>query len=117
MADPKATSPLFVRIPSTEAEKLERAAFELKRPKQELVAEALRALELPKEGLGFGQYAFRRNDASDVLTTAQLARLLQVDEDTVRTLAKRGELPGRKVGRHWRFSRQAILDWLASGER
>jgi excisionase family DNA binding protein len=50
-----------------------------------------------------------------VLTAAQLAELLQVDERTVRALARKGELPGRKVGRHWRFSRRAVLDWLAAG--
>jgi excisionase family DNA binding protein len=47
----------------------------------------------------------------------QLAELLQVDEKTVRTLASKGELPGRKLGRHWRFSRHAVLEWLANGER
>ena len=36
---------------------------------------------------------------------------------TVRALAAKGELPGRKLGRHWRFSRQAVLDWLATPER
>jgi excisionase family DNA binding protein len=48
-----------------------------------------------------------------VLTADQLADLLQVDARTVRSLAARGELPGRKIGRHWRFSRRAVLDWLA----
>jgi excisionase family DNA binding protein len=47
-----------------------------------------------------------------VLTADQLADLLQVDARTVRSLAARGELPGRKIGRHWRFSRRAVLDWL-----
>jgi len=52
-----------------------------------------------------------------VLTVDQLAELLQVDAKTVRSLAAKGELPGRKLGRHWRFSRQAVLDWLATPER
>ena len=33
------TSPLFVRLPTASAEKLSRAAFELKTPKRELVAD------------------------------------------------------------------------------
>ena len=33
------TSPLFVRLPAASAEKLSRAAFELKTPKRELVAD------------------------------------------------------------------------------
>jgi len=52
-----------------------------------------------------------------VLTVEQLAELLQVDEKTVRSLAAKGELPGRKLGRHWRFSRHAVLDWLAMPDR
>jgi excisionase family DNA binding protein len=48
-----------------------------------------------------------------VLTAEQLAQLLQLDVRTVRSLAARGEIPGRKLGREWRFSRRAVLDWLA----
>jgi excisionase family DNA binding protein len=103
--------PLFVRLPTAEAEKLSRASVELGRPKQDLVAEALRALEVPGEGFGFG----RHDVAPEVLTAVQLAELLQVDAKTVRSLAARGELPGRKLGQHWRFSRRAVLDWLGSG--
>lgn len=33
--------------------------------------------------------------------------------DTIRLEAQRGNLPARKVGREWRFSKKAILDWLA----
>ena len=31
-------------------------------------------------------------------------------------LAEKKELPGRKVGEEWRFSREAILAWLAEEE-
>ena len=58
-----------------------------------------------------------RSREPDVLTVEQLAELLQVDEKTVSTLAAKGDLPGRKLGRHWRFSRQAVLEWLATPER
>jgi len=109
-AEDRPTSPLFVRIPTAQAERLDRASFELKRPKQELVAEALRSLEVPKAPVGFARpFAGGR----EVLTSAQLAELLQVDEKAVRDLARRRELPGRKIGRDWRFSRSAVLDWLA----
>jgi excisionase family DNA binding protein len=47
-----------------------------------------------------------------VLTPAQLAELLQVEEEAVVELAERGELPGKQVGEEWRFSRVAILAWL-----
>jgi excisionase family DNA binding protein len=38
----------------------------------------------------------------DVITDAQLARYLQLTLITIWRLRKAGELPGRKVGMHWR---------------
>jgi excisionase family DNA binding protein len=111
MEPERPTSPLFVRIPRAEAERLDRASFELKRPKQELVAEAIRTLEVRRPPVGFARPS---PGQSEVLTTAQLAELLQVDEEAVRALARRGGLPGRKIGRDWRFSRGAVLAWLAN---
>src|ERR671934_2498933 len=104
------TSPLFVRLPSEEAEKLDRAAFELKTPKAKLVAglvaryvdptrpealAALRALPLEPERTVVGRYSFRPADEADVLTAREVARLLRVGEQTVRRMAAGGELPGR----------------------
>jgi excisionase family DNA binding protein len=109
------TSPLFVRLPAASAEKLSRAAFELKTPKRELVT------DLVDRYLGVDEIVAGRAAPEargpDVLTVEQLAELLQVDDKTVRALAAKGELPGRKLGRHWRFSRQAVFDWLATPER
>ena len=109
------TSPLFVRLPTASAERLSRAAFELKTPKRELVADLVDRY-LGAEDLAVGRVAPQLREP-DVLTVEQLAELLQVDGKTLRSLAAQGELPGRKVGRHWRFSRQAVLDWLATPER
>ena len=109
------TSPLFVRLPTASAEKLSRAAFELKTPKRELVADLVDRY-LGAEDVAVGRVASQLREP-DVLTIEQLAELLQVDEKTVLSLAATGELPGRKLGRNWRFSRQAVLDWLATPER
>jgi excisionase family DNA binding protein len=46
----------------------------------------------------------------EVLTVGEAADLLKLSPYTVRELARRGELPGRKVGRGWRFIRGAIMD-------
>jgi len=109
------TSPLFVRLPTASAEKLSRAAFELKTPKRELVADLVDRY-LGAEDVAVGRVASQLREP-DVLTIEQLAELVQVDEKTVLSLAAKGELPGRKLGRNWRFSRQAVLDWLATPER
>jgi excisionase family DNA binding protein len=47
-----------------------------------------------------------------VLTLEQLAELLSLDAETARALAEAGEIPGRRLGDEWRFSRKAIIDWL-----
>lgn len=53
------------------------------------------------------------NTTREVLTVKQVAEFLQVSTDMVYRLAARGELPGRKVGRIWRFTRTAIEDYLS----
>ncbi|MFI5399246.1 MAG: ATP-binding protein [Candidatus Binatia bacterium] len=46
------------------------------------------------------------------LTIAEIAQRLSVSPDTVYRLAASGKLPGRKVGRVWRFSADAINRYL-----
>lgn len=48
----------------------------------------------------------------DLLTTKQLQEMLQVDRVTIYRMLKEGRLEGFKVGGQWRFSRQAIQQWL-----
>ena len=59
-----------------------------------------------------GRHSFRPAEIPEVLTPAQLAELLQVDAEMVVALAEQSELPRRKVGEEWRFSRTAVLAWL-----
>ena len=128
---------LYVRIPRSEAEKLDRAAFELGASKQDLIAglvaryvrpesarglRELEAVAAPKrtttveteEGLVVGRASFRPDEPREVMSLVALAGWLEVDEDTVRSLAESGELPGRRLGDEWRFARAAVLDWLAA---
>ncbi len=110
--------PLYVRLPAAAADRLDRAAFERKVAKQDLVAELVThhlddprrvTVELPEEGVTVGRHGFR---PAEVLTLAGAAELLQVGEDAVAELAEAGELPGRRIGGEWRFSRAALLGWL-----
>jgi len=57
------------------------------------------------------------DERKEVLNAEEASELLDVSVWTVRDLAHRGELPALKVGRSWRFSRQALLDYLAVGSR
>ena len=53
-------------------------------------------------------------DASEisVMTVAEVATFLRLAESTVYRLAQQGELPGRKIGGTWRFSRVTLERWL-----
>jgi excisionase family DNA binding protein len=117
---------LFVRIPSAEAEKLHRAADVLGTPKRELITKLVARFDphdpvwsqelagppVPADAeWAVGRHSFLPAE-TEVLTAAQLADLLQVEEETVVELAERGDLPARKLGEEWRFSRSAILAWL-----
>ena len=71
-------------------------------------------ISLPDEGMTVGHHAFTPSPPAEVLTPAQAAELLQVPEAELLGLAEAGSLPGRRIGQHWRFSRAALIEWLAS---
>lgn len=48
----------------------------------------------------------------EVMTIDELANYLQVSKSSLYKLAQDGKVPGQKVGRHWRFHREAIDAWL-----
>ena len=48
----------------------------------------------------------------DVMTSEQLCSYLQLSRSTLYKLAQEGKVPGQKVGKHWRFHREAIDRWL-----
>jgi excisionase family DNA binding protein len=119
--------PLFVRLPAEQALKLDRASHELKIAKKDLVAalvarhvdpsklDNLRrvVVEVGGNEMTVGRADFRPHDAPEVLTLEQAAELLQIDAEAAAELAESGELPGRRIGETWRFSRAAVLAWLA----
>jgi excisionase family DNA binding protein len=47
-----------------------------------------------------------------VMTIAELSEYLRVPKSTLYKLAQEGKVPGQKVGRHWRFRKEAIDRWL-----
>ncbi|MFW8626511.1 helix-turn-helix domain-containing protein [Deinococcus sp. ME38] len=48
----------------------------------------------------------------EILTLEELAAYLKVSETTAYTLVRSGEIPGRKVGREWRFLKARVTHWL-----
>jgi excisionase family DNA binding protein len=56
------------------------------------------------------------SELPDVLTVEQAAELLQLSAKTLKRLAQAERVPSRRVGNQWRFSRQALMDWLAGND-
>ncbi|KQQ40046.1 hypothetical protein ASF61_04400 [Duganella sp. Leaf126] len=51
-------------------------------------------------------------EAQDTFNALGAATLLHADVETVLALARKGELPGTKIGKSWVFLRTDILDFL-----
>jgi excisionase family DNA binding protein len=49
---------------------------------------------------------------NEVLTVFEVARFLRVPKSTVYKMARMGELPASKIGKHWRFLRRDLHDWM-----
>lgn len=56
-------------------------------------------------------------EATDVMTVPEAARFLRVGASTLRAWANQGRLPSVRMGRHLRFRRAALLEWLAAQEK
>ena len=130
---------LYVRLPAAASDKLDRASEALGIPKKDLVAglvaryvdpdsqRGLRALgalssphkisiDLAKGGPTLGAYSFQPYDPPEVMSAAQAGELLQIEEPLVIELAEAGKLPGRKLGKAWRFARAALVAFLSGPE-
>lgn len=46
------------------------------------------------------------------MTAKQVASHLQMCKETIYDLAKKGKLPGVKIGQQWRFNRDELETWL-----
>jgi len=52
----------------------------------------------------------------EILNMEEAAELFDVSIKTFIKLLKEEKVPARKIGREWRFSRQALIQWLSSGD-
>src|SRR5436305_14674758 len=108
-------TPLYVRLPRSHADRLDRAAFELKMSKQDLVAGLIEdrlgheppgfirretTLEID-DGLTVGRASFQPAAEREVMTLAVVAAWREVDEQAVEELVEANKIPGRNLGDQW----------------
>lgn len=55
------------------------------------------------------------NVQRDILTIEEAAELLGVSVKTFNKVLHSQDLPARKIGREWKFSRAALIEWVGSG--
>jgi excisionase family DNA binding protein len=119
---------LYVRLPNEAAEKLDRAAFELRVAKQDIVADLVQnhlahvagtrrvVVESLDDSLTVGHHSFTPIEELEVMTVDEAAELLRIEPDQLAKLVESGDVPGRKLGDEWRFTRTALLNWLGNND-
>jgi excisionase family DNA binding protein len=61
--------------------------------------------------LKFGKEIMRMEE---IMTPSEVAALLKIHLKTVYKLAEKGVIPGNRIGRSWRFSRNDVLELVSS---
>ena len=56
--------------------------------------------------------AARRNE---IMTMDELAEYLKISKSTLYKLAVENKIPGTKIGKRWRFHKDAIDEWVKQG--
>jgi excisionase family DNA binding protein len=52
-----------------------------------------------------------------LLDSTQAASLLRIHPKTLQKMARRGQIQGAHVGKHWRFRASELNDWIARQKR
>ena len=53
------------------------------------------------------------DDFPEVMTIQETSEYLRVPVSSLYKLAQDGKIPCQKVGRHWRFHRETLNNWIA----
>lgn len=78
--------------------------------KRQLVEDAV-SEHLRDDGLVVGRAALRE-ELPEIMTLAEAAGLLRVEETDLEQAARQGEVPGRQIAGAWRFSKATLLAWF-----
>ena len=53
----------------------------------------------------------------EIMTTKEIAKYLRLHEITICKYAAEGKIPAVRVGRAWRFDKEAIDKWISEGAK
>jgi len=54
-------------------------------------------------------------DGKEILNIEEASAFLGVSTKTFQKVLREGDMPGRKVGREWKFWRRALAEWVGRG--
>lgn len=116
------TKAIYVRVPAGLADRLDRVSERLGMSKRDIITrlvgdrleveDALQPIRIWEDEKPRSTGHIAPTNHPDVLSLDEAAALLRVNSDDIKEMAEAGELPARKVGSQWRFSRSALLNWL-----
>ncbi len=74
----------------------------------------IKPARFPKEGVVLRRkvLSIPAEPGSSVLTIDELVEYRKISNSTLYKLAQEGSIPGQKVGKHWRFHKDAVDQWL-----
>ena len=52
---------------------------------------------------------------AQIMTTKEMAKYLKLHQITICKLSKEGKIPCIRIGNVWRFDKEVIDEWIASG--
>ena len=108
----------YVRLPAKQVLQLDQAADSAGMKKQEYVSRLLGdRLAQPARAAAVPPASSAAPLEASILSLAEAAAFLRIDELRLLARAEKGELPGRVFDGEWRFSRDALLEWLAGTDR
>lgn len=102
---------LFVRVPVEVMDAVDARARATGRTKQSLVTEFVESALQPEPG------PTADGSGDSVCDLDEIAALLRVAPDDVLSRIAADDLPGRRIGGQWRFSRAAVMRWLEGADR
>jgi len=59
-----------------------------------------------------GRIEMSANRHGFILTVDELSDYLKIPKSTIYKLVRERKIPSQKIGRHWRFRKEAIDHWL-----
>ena len=63
----------------------------------------------PDDDFSADDMAANRIEDAEILTVGQVSKLLKLHQRTIYKLVRNGTIPGRRVGKSWRFLKSEII--------